>query len=134
MRDRALTIQSEKVLEDLNIGVLGWQSNISSGEGHFIPDYDMVMKLGLRGLLDRVIGYMDGLDLTQPTDLEKLIFYRASKVVLEGCLDYIARFSELATIKAKETADPVRFKELNAIAENCTALLKHEPQSFYQAI
>ncbi len=134
LRDRALAIQSEKVLKDRKVGVLGWEGNVSSGEGHIIPDYDIVVELGFSGLLNRVNGYIDGLDLTEPSDLEKLTFYRACKSILEGCIDYILRYAKLAREQAKVCEDAVRCRELLTIAENCEGLTQHAPQTFYEAL
>lgn len=134
LRDRAFAIQSEQVLKDKKVGVLGWDGNVSSGEGHIIPDYDMVVALGFAGLLERVNGLIAGLDLTEPADLEKLTFYRASKAILEGCVDYIRRYADLAGEMARACADPARQKELYGIAETCESLTEYPPRTFIEAL
>lgn len=134
LRDRALAIQSEQAMHDRKIGVLGWEGNVSSGEGHIIPDYETVLELGFAGLLQRVKGLLDHLTLAEPSDLEKLTFYRACKAVLEGCIDYIKRFEKLAVEQAQTCTDPVRRQELLSIEKNCRALTVSAPRTLYEAL
>ena len=67
-------MQPQEVLDDRVTGVLGWQGNVSTGEGHIVPDYDMVVRLGFAGLRDKIQKHIDELDLSKPQDLEKLTF------------------------------------------------------------
>lgn len=134
LHDRAFAIQSEEVLRDRKVGVLNWEGNVSSGEGHIIPDYDTVLQFGFAGLLQRVNGLLEALKLTEPSDLEKLTFYRACKAVLEGCIDYILRFEKLALDTAQACSDPDRKRELLTIANNCKALSVRAPQTLYEAL
>jgi formate C-acetyltransferase len=134
LKDRATAMQSLEVLEDKKVGVLGWQGNVSSGEGHIIPDYEMIVNLGFSGLLKKVNKLVDGLNLSEPSDLEKLTFYRACKISLEGCIDYINRFKELATGKAEKCSNEIRKKELEDIASRCHMLTERPPASFFEAL
>lgn len=134
LKARATAMQPEAVLKDTKIGVLGWQGNITSGEGHIIPDYEMILKSGFSGLYSRVQTLIDNLVLTEPRDLEKQTFYRACKEILEGCFDFIARYRDLAIEQEKRCDESMRKSELKAISARCDALLRRPPESFAEAL
>lgn len=134
LKDRAIAMQPQEVLDDRVTGVLGWQGNVSTGEGHIVPDYDMVVRLGFAGLRDKIQKHIDELDLSKPQDLEKLTFYRACKAIIDGCLDYIKRYCILAEEQAEQCKDAARKEELLGISERCQALLERAPETFFEAL
>ena len=54
LKARAVSMQTKEALEDRSVEVLGWQGNITSEEGHIVPDYENVLKKGFTGLLQEV--------------------------------------------------------------------------------
>lgn len=134
LKARATAMQPEAVLEDIKIGVLGWQGNITSGEGHIVPDYEMILEYGFSGLYSRVKTLIGNLVLTEPKDLEKFTFYRACESILKGCFDFIERYRDLAIEQQKRCVGSVRSSELKAISKRCDALLHRPPKSFAEAL
>lgn len=134
LRDRALARQSQAVLDDVKIGVLGWQGNVSSGEGHIIPDYETILRLGFTGLQARTAEKIANLDLAEPRDLEKLSFYRACSAVLDGVFRYIHRFEMLASEQAENCTDPDRAGELLNLSRCCHDLISRPPETFTEAL
>ncbi len=134
LKDRAMAIQPKEVLDDAKTGVLGWSGNITSGEGHYIPDYETVVRTGIPGMLDRINGLYEKLDLAVPEDLRKASFYRAGRIVLAGVIDYIRRFERLAAEEAEKCRDPGRKAELLAISGRCRALSERAPKTFAEAL
>ena len=61
---------------------------------------------------------MEKLDDSEPEDFEKMQFYQASIMTLEGLSTYMKRLAQLAAEKAKDAPSPKK-EELETIAENC---------------
>ena len=133
-QDRAWSVQPEAVLQDMKVGVLGWEGNITAGEGHIIPDYEAIVQQGLPAFADRIRSLNDGLRLHEPEDLRRLYFYRASDIVIRGLLDYIGRYAQLARSQAESEQDANRRRELNEMADRCAQLRQGPPRSFLEAL
>ncbi len=134
LKERAEATQSADVMRDKTVGVLGWSGNVSSGEGHIVPDYEMLLREGFPGMLKRVEAYLFHLDESQIEELRKERFYRACRAALEGCIAYIGRFRALAKKEQESCEDEKRKKELEQIACNCAVLEEGAPQTFYEAL
>ena len=134
LKARAVSMQTKEALEDRSVGVLGWQGNITSEEGHIVPDYENVLKKGFTGLLQEVKELMDQLDMAIPSDLSKMTFYRACKIVLEGCLNYVTRCRDMIREKLSICSDRQRISELEKMEKRCSALLEHAPETFAEAL
>ena len=133
-QERAWSVQPEEVMRDKKVGVLGWEGNITAGDGHIIVDYASIVKRGLPDIAFEVKQRLEGLKLFEPRDVRKLYFYRAADIALNGLLEYISRFSSLAQEQALAEADPVRRQELEQIGTRCNALCRRAPRSFAEAV
>lgn len=134
LQRRAMSMQHADVLRDMDVKVLGFEGNVTAGEGHYVVDYDTIVTQGLPAILKRVQDKLDALDYSDPASLRKMNFYKASKITLEGVLAYIARYEVLARETAKKLSDAARKAQLEQMAENCAVLLGGGPQNFYQAL
>ena len=133
-QERAWCVQPEEVMLDKKVGVLGWEGNITAGDGHIVVDYASLVRRGLPDIAREVERRRDALHLFEPQDVRKLYFYRAAAIALNGLLEYIARFAALAKEQAADTSDPERRQELEHIAARCDALCQRAPQSFVEAV
>lgn len=134
LKGRAWCVQPEAVLQDKEVGVLGWEGNITAGDGHIIVDYESIVRRGLRDFIEEVARRNDALKLYEPEDLRKMYFYRAALITLNGLMDYIARFERLSLKQAAIEPDEERAQELRDIAQRCTNLQLRAPQSFLEAL
>lgn len=101
-----------------------------SGDGHIVPDYDMVLKRGLRDIQKEAEQYLNNPDLTE----ENRNFYEAVSVSLNGVLDYIKRYSPLAFEMSQKETDPKRKEELLKISDMASRLMEHPAQSYYEGV
>jgi formate C-acetyltransferase len=104
--------------------------NIYSGIGkmhHFAPDYSIGLKLGWKGLLEKVEHYS-----SKTEDMEKKEFYQAEILILQGIMSWISHTVDTITeMKAKET-DPEIKANLEEMENVNKQLLIHPPQTFHQ--
>lgn len=76
------------------------------------PDYPKIMRLGLNGIMAEVEGKLNALELSDPLNIKKSVFYRAMLITLKAAIRYANRFAALARQMAAEEADPQRGREL----------------------
>lgn len=96
------------------------------GQGHIIPDYTVVLKNGLGGMIDKIKKKLE--------DNKDNNFYRASLITLEASRDYILRHAALAKKMAEKETEPLRKKELEEISRISYKISTEKPESFYEAL
>ncbi|QBG07942.1 formate C-acetyltransferase/glycerol dehydratase family glycyl radical enzyme [Klebsiella huaxiensis] len=110
-------------------GVLHRGGISMSGDGHIVPDHEMIFKYGFRGLIDQAA---EKLRQLAPEDVQQRQFYEAAIITLEASLEFIKRYGRLASQEAEIEPDSRREKELIAIAEMCETLLEKPVEHFYE--
>lgn len=133
VQDRAEALQPELVKKATSIGVMEWEGNVTSGEGHLTVDFPSVLEFGLQGILERAREARSALDMTKPEALRKAWFYEAVEKVLEAAISFCQRYAILANDKAGQAAGQRR-EELNRIAETCAWVSTNSPRNFWEAL
>ncbi|MEK7398291.1 MAG: pyruvate formate lyase family protein, partial [Candidatus Poribacteria bacterium] len=64
--------------------------------GHFHPDFDKLLTLGIQGIIDEIKSRVNATDLVPPSngrtdDEEKRTFYRACEMAIQGFSEYAVR-------------------------------------------
>ncbi|MCS7108297.1 MAG: formate C-acetyltransferase/glycerol dehydratase family glycyl radical enzyme [Sulfolobales archaeon] len=106
----------------------------SSGDGHIIPNYSNLLKLGFPGILKKVEDEISKLDLAKSEAFKKRLFLEAVKIVYEGVLNFVERYSILAKEMADVEYDDDWRSELITISEVCSSLLSGPPKTFREAL
>lgn len=96
------------------------------GQGHIIPNYDIVLQNGLSDLLE---------DMQQKTELEpENNFYRAALITLGAAREYILRHAQLSKTMAATESNVERKSELEEISRISYKIAAQSPEGFYEAI
>lgn len=95
--------------------------NEAGGIGHFLPNYEKMIQLGIEGYLDTMKG-MDG-------DI-----HRAAKIACEGLADYTNRLGDEAELLANLEKNPARAEELKTIATVCRRVPLKPAKTFLEAL
>jgi len=95
--------------------------NEAGGIGHFLPNYEKMLKLGVRGYLDPMSG--------KEGDL-----YKAAGIVCDGLLDYATRVAGEADKLAKEENDAERRAELLEISRICRRVPFNPAGTLHEAL
>ncbi|MEW5722266.1 MAG: pyruvate formate lyase family protein [Thermodesulfobacteriota bacterium] len=95
--------------------------NEAAGIGHFLPNYEKMLRLGLTGYLDSFKG-KDG-------DL-----HRAARIAAEGLAVFAARLAAEADRRAGLEPDPVRAGELKEIGRICRQAPLYPAETFHEAV
>jgi pyruvate formate-lyase/glycerol dehydratase family glycyl radical enzyme len=134
VKDRVLATQTKDVLRDKEVGVLGWEGNVTAGQGHIVVDYEMVLKNGFKGVIKKSQEKLKSLNLTDPEDLRKRPFLKAVSIVFHSGIRFGKRYAKLAQKLASEETEPMRKKELESIAKICDCIPENPPRNFKEAM
>ena len=111
-----------------------FREGMLSGAGnHTTMDYDTILAVGFRGLIDRIHRRTARLAPDEPDVDEKRSFLGALRIVAEGHVDFCRRYADHALAVARETEDEARRRELETIARNCLRVPGGPPTTFWEA-
>ncbi|MDM7998921.1 MAG: pyruvate formate lyase family protein [Dehalococcoidia bacterium] len=95
--------------------------NEAGGIGHFLPNYEKMLRLGVKGYLESIDG--------REGDL-----YQAVRIACEGLVDFAHRLAQEAERLAASEKDTVRARELREIARICRKVPYHPAETFHEAL
>jgi len=95
--------------------------NEAGGIGHFLPNYEKMLKLGVKGYLESIESKQGDL-------------YQAARIVCEGLVDFAHRFAQETERLAADEKDPVRAVELNKIARICHKVPYNPAETLHEAL
>jgi formate C-acetyltransferase len=107
---------------------------VISGDGHTIPDYIKVLKVGMAGIIKEAEEHLKNLDLAEPDELAKEPFYRAVIITGKALISYAKRLGILAAEKADAETDLVRKNELQEISRICAKVPEYPAETFKEAL
>ncbi len=107
------------VVEQLNATY--YLINEAGGIGHFLPNYEKMLTLGIRGYFE----LMDEKD----TDLSA-----AARIACDGLADYASRLSREAQRLSLQTNDLARAEELHEIARICAKVPQEPAETLHEAL
>lgn len=103
-------------------------------DSHMAVDYELLLRRGIDGMLADIGGLREGLDLTDPAQLQRDIFYAACQRCLEGVLCFSRRYSREAARLAALCTDEKRKSELEQIARLCSRVPAQPAATLYEAL
>ncbi|MFW9960860.1 MAG: glycyl radical protein [Candidatus Thorarchaeota archaeon] len=102
----------------------------STGIGHVIVDYPLVINRGL----NHILSHIKKLENKNENDEKKAQFYKAARIELEAVIRFASRFSILAQELASKETDEIRKKELAEISRICAKVPAQPAKSFHEAL
>lgn len=114
-------------------GIIDVEIKTQSAAGETAPYWEMLVNKGLGQIKNEAKECLEKLDITDPRDYEKMVFYNASMMTLDGMGTYIKRFAEKAG-KMAVNASGKRKEELETMANNCEFLAEGKPETFWQGL
>ena len=102
-------------------------------DSHMTIDYDLLLKRGIKGILDDIDVYKSKLSYDEPDDYEKMEFYDSCAKCLRAVVNFSNRYADAAE-KLAETASCERAAELKRIAANCRKVPYEPAGNFYEAL
>ena len=97
-------------------------------------DYEKVIKVGLRGIINEIEEEIKKLTFVEDGDGKKLIFLKSMKIACEAYIRMAHRHGDLAKELAEKETNEARKKELLTIADNCYKVPEFPPETYWQAL
>jgi len=111
-------------------GVLHRGGISMSGDGHIIPNHELVLKIGFGGIADIAREKMKKENLSK----EQKDFYEATVIAMEGALSYCKRLSKCAADAASKETGAIRKAELHELSVMFEDFMEGGARSFYEAV
>lgn len=125
-----MTEETKKAIEH-NIFTPG--NYFYNGVGHVTVQYDKILAIGYRGLINEMQAELDSCDIGDGDYCTKSQFLKAAILSCEAVIRYARRYALLAEKEAASCADPDRKQELLQIAANCAHVPEYGASTFYEA-
>jgi pyruvate formate-lyase/glycerol dehydratase family glycyl radical enzyme len=126
-----VTVSSISKFEGLPIAP---ECYLRNGIGHVVVDYAILLKKGINGMLEDIKRKLSELEVLNPDNRVKEIFYKSLIIEYEAIKNWIIRFSKLAKIYATKEKNSIRKIELLNISKNCEFIVMNPPKTFWQAL
>jgi formate C-acetyltransferase len=134
LRDRGEAMLPDEVQVFMETGVFGMEGKLNAGDAHLSVNYERVLKEGLKGYEERTRRLKESLDLTEPSSIDKNVFYQAVLTAIRSVQNFAMRYSLLAADMAEKESDPVRQKELQEMSRICAKVPYEPASSFHEAV
>lgn len=134
VKDLALSIMPEDSKRANDVGLICFENMLISGVGHFIPNYERLLKQGCNGVEEYIKDKISSLHLEDPVDFQKNIFYKSALICCEAVKVYAKRYKELAQRLAEGEENLQRREELLQIAEVLGHVPAEPARTFHEAL
>jgi len=104
---------------------------IGSPVGHYVPNYEKVLRLGYSGILKEVEARRSQ---TRPDDRDKLDFYEAAAISCRAAIRFADRHAAHALALAQRETDPQRRAELETLGRICAKVPAEPAETFHEAL
>ena len=99
-----------------------------------VPDYEGVLKKGLRFYINMAKDELSKLKLYTKKDLKKKFFLEGVMIALSAIIEFAQRYADLARELLEKESDPERRAVLLKIYEACSWVPENPARSFHEAI
>lgn len=118
----------------LESGVFSVGAHEDTGLGHVIMHHEKILRRGLRDIIDEIERRRAALNIADPGDMQRELFYRAAAICLEAVVKWANRYADTAQAQAADEPDAQRRAELLRIAEVCRRVPEFPARSFQEAL
>lgn len=129
----ATSLMAPETLRAMEHNVFTPGNYFYNGVGHVTVQYDKVLSIGYRGILEEARAEKSGMNFGDADYCTKAALLDGIIMSCEAVITYARRYAELARRLADGERDPARRRELLQIAENCARVPEHGATSFWEA-
>lgn len=128
-----MDVMPEDLKDAIDIGAV-IEDCTGCGYGNTLPNYDQLLKEGLRGVINRAKEKLSLLEPYKPGNAKKRFFLQSVIMTNEGVIRYANRYAKKLEESAKKEQDPVRKRELETMSSNCRRIPEYPARTFWEAI
>ena len=134
LKDKCTAAMPESIREASMVKAIHGEGNMTSGDGHIVPDFAKLLRLGLDGIIAVTQSELAQLDIAENDTLRKQAFWQSIIISMQATKRLICRYASLARELAAQADQELRKAELLKIATNCEWLVSNPPSTFHEAI
>ena len=134
LKDKCMAIMPEEVKIASEIKVIHGEGNMTSGDGHIVPDFEKALRLGLSGIIKETEERLSRVDISENDAFREIAFLKSIVIVNKSIIEFGERYSALAYDLSLKEKDENRKTELLKISEVCKNVPKNPPKNFYEAV
>lgn len=134
LREKCYGMMPEEVKQAIQVKAIHGEGNMTSGDGHIVPDFAKALQVGLDGIILEAQQELDKLEISDNDALRKKAFWEAVIITNQSVIHFGKRYAALAADLAKGEQDAARKAELLKIREVCTRVPAASPRNFYEAV
>ncbi len=106
----------------------------SAGLGNTVVDFELVLKSGLEGVIEKAKERLSRMDLSEPDQYKKYCFLKAVIMANEGVMKFSERYADKCEVLAFSEKDEKRKKELLELSHICRNVPAKPAQNFWEAL
>ncbi|SFR00858.1 glycyl radical protein [Desulfoscipio geothermicus] len=133
VEDVALAAMPEEVKAAREAKLIAFENMLTGGIGHYLPNYEKVLRKGLRNILAEIDEKQKKLDLTNPEEFDQYVFYKAVKISCEAVIYFAKRYADLAESQMSSCSTK-RKAALEEIVRVCKRVPAEPAQTFHEAL
>ncbi|MFA6074879.1 MAG: glycyl radical protein [Negativicutes bacterium] len=133
LKDKCTAAMPESIRAASGVKAVHGEGNMTSGDGHIVPDFEKILRLGIGGIIKITEAELAGLDIAENDALRKQAFWQSIIITMLATKRFIGRYAALARAMAKQSKDDARIAELLQIAANCEWIADNPPRTFHEA-
>jgi len=127
-------IVAARIPDEVNRAIQGKVFSLNQtdhAQGHILPDVAGWLRLGVKGLREKVNGARRRPEVQTP---EQQVFYDAALIGLQAAQEFMTRYANLARHLAGQAEYEGRRRELERIAAVCDWISENPPRDFWEAL
>ena len=133
LKDKCHAAMDDYLRTAAAVKVVHGEGNMTSGDGHIVPDFEKILQLGINGVISITREQQNRACASDIDAVRKQEFWQAIVIVMQATQRFILRYAQLATQQAM-AAPAARAVELTNIASICERIANNKPGNLYEAI
>ncbi|TDT61287.1 glycyl radical protein [Fonticella tunisiensis] len=134
LRDKCDAVMPEEIRKASEVKVIHGEGNMTSGDGHIVPDFEKALKVGLEGIIKEAEERLSRVDISENDALREKAFLESVIIANKSVINFAKRYSKLARELSIKEEDERRREELLNISKICERIPEKPPTSFYEAV
>ncbi|MCY6372804.1 glycyl radical protein [Clostridium ganghwense] len=134
LRSKCYAMMPEEIKKATEVKIIHGEGNMTSGDGHIVPDFEKALKLGLNGIIKEAEEELEKIDIGENDGLRKRAFLQSIIIINNSVIEFAERYAQLAKELAQKENNEKRKEELLKISEMCTRVPAESPRNFYEAV
>lgn len=134
LKDKCLAQMPAELKRASKAKVIHGEGNMTSGDGHIVPDFKKILAIGLDGVNQEIEVELKNVDITEYGGYNQVDLLQAMLVTNNAVIRFAKRYAKCASDLAQTEENIKRKLELEMIAQNCSKAIEFGATNFWEAV